>query len=202
MTKKNDIGTLFENKLKEGEQSPNSNLWKKIDTSLEKEERKKKKLLFYWTMGLGIFSLIGFWILFGNSFTTPMPPINPSTQSVKTEINNNQDFKNEESSSKINVDSTGLELTKTKKMLEVNTVEKDSIEQVEISRKISENSPIPASKKNTIDETFQVSKKYYYYNSSDGKQIVTENKNEIDSLATRFKKEIDSTNLNKKDTLN
>ena len=52
-------------------------------------------------------------------------------------------------------------------------------------------------KRKSIDEIYTVSEKYYYYNSKDGKQIVTNNKNEIDSLISKQHKSLDSIKIKK-----
>ena len=57
-----------------------------------------------------------------------------------------------------------------------------------------------SSDKTSVDETFTVSKKYYYYNSKDGKQLVTTNKKDIDSIIAEAYKNIDTTTVKREDS--
>ena len=54
MEEKKDIGQFFKDKLKDGEKSPSTDLWDRINTSLDKEDRLRKNSIPYWIMGLGI----------------------------------------------------------------------------------------------------------------------------------------------------
>ena len=89
------------------------------------------------------------------------------------------------------------------KLLRITTSKEDSIIKTKIVSEINSKteSKNPSSKKKNIDETYKVSKKYYYYNSKDGKQLVTENKKTIDSLILEATKTLDSTTTEKTDSL-
>jgi opacity protein-like surface antigen len=63
MKRKEDIGTLLKKKLKGAEKIPESGLWGKISDSLDKEDRKKRRFLYFWLggAGLGILMLLLLW---------------------------------------------------------------------------------------------------------------------------------------------
>ncbi|MCG2418222.1 hypothetical protein K8089_04240 [Aequorivita sp. F47161] len=204
MAKKNDIGTLFENKLKEGEKAPNNTLWAKINTSLEKKERKRKKLFLYWLTGGAIVGLIGLWMIFSTSFNATKSKIDSISNTVIKDTLNNIEVENDKTSD-LNIlnDSLSSKENSAKKVLEITDLKLDSIHKTKTTLdKTSKNNLInPLSEKNRIEETFKVSEKYYYYNSRDGKQIVIENKNEIDSIISKSKIAADSIIVKKKDSL-
>jgi hypothetical protein len=201
MAKKNDIGTLFENKLKEGEKSPNSALWEKINTSLEKEERKRKKFFFFWLTGGGIVGLISLWVLFSNPFFTATFTDKPNSNTILTEERTViSEPENEKLITSTAIkDSINSEDNDAEKLLELKGIKEDSIQKAKII--IGNKTKSITSKKKSIEETFEVSEKYYYYNSRDGKQIVTESKKTIDSLIFEATKTLDSTMIKKKDSL-
>ena len=47
MGNKQDIGKLFEKKLGAGGKIPKESLWEKINTTLDEEKRKRRRILFY-----------------------------------------------------------------------------------------------------------------------------------------------------------
>ena len=202
MGNKKDIGKLFETKLNAGNKIPKDSLWEKINLSLDEEKRKRKRILFYWWLGGGISVLFGLYLLFGGgNFLNPNTQIpleqdsseqnsfsNSEKENLETTFNileeDSLKFKNkgEENLSKIeNTNESGI----------VNNSEKTS--KTTSEKKIQKGSQ----KRKSIDETYTVSEKYYYYNSKDGMQIITTNKNEIDSLVSKQYKSLDSTTIKK-----
>tara|TARA_R110002050_G_scaffold297955_2_gene460235 strand:- start:35 stop:655 length:621 start_codon:yes stop_codon:yes gene_type:complete len=204
MAKKKDIGTLFEKKLKEGEKSPNNNLWEKINTSLDEQDRKRKRGFFYWFAGAGALLLIGL-VIFGNNFIIPDNAASQEDIAVPKKDESELSIENHETSD-LNYqqkDSILLQNSEGEKLLRITASKEDSINRTKIVSEIkSKNEPKSSSSKNkNIDETYKVSKKYYYYNSKNGKQLVTENKNTIDSLMLEATKNLDSTTTEKPDSV-
>lgn len=202
MGQKEDIGQLFEKKLNHAKKIANPSLWEKISASLDEENRRKKRMLFYWLMGGGISVLFGLLVLFGNkSFNNSSSPSNQdsipkleqskrfsendnSANSVEI-LEENSRIGNEEKLSGILLSEEIKDTNKIKNPLNKN-ITKQSTASNRNSRK---NNPHPKS----ADENFTVTKNYYYYNSKNGKQLVTKNKEEIDSLISKQNQTVDST---------
>jgi hypothetical protein len=210
MGQKKDIGQLFENKLNHAKKIPNTSLWEKINASLDEEKRRKKRLFLYWLVSGGISVLLGLLLLFGNEmfFSSSLPkhqntvPLNEQSNTISENENgenaveisteNSQTIKNtgEEKLTRIILPEENRESSESGNPLDKNA----SAQSVAAENKSIKNK----SKHKSTDENFTVTKNYYYYNSKDGKQIVTKNKDEIDSLISEHYKSLDST-VSKKD---
>tara|TARA_R110000851_G_scaffold298770_1_gene454327 strand:- start:42052 stop:42675 length:624 start_codon:yes stop_codon:yes gene_type:complete len=205
MGEKKDIGKLFENKLHKGKKVPKNTLWEKINTSLDEEKHRRKRIFYYWISGGVILTLLGAFLLFGNSDflkinSTVTKKHNEILENTVSSSEKGDDFKSTET---LPIDSISSEV-QDEKLYKITTAEENP--SVNSSQKLKEKKSINNAEKRTsisksLDETFTVSEKYYYYNSRDGKQIVTEDKKEIDSLILKTKNELDSANIKKKDTL-
>ncbi|SRX54518.1 hypothetical protein [Aequorivita sp. CIP111184] len=206
MGQKKDIGALFENKLNDGKKIPNKSLWEKINTSLDEEKRRKKRILFYWLIGGGVSVLLGLVLMFGSELFLHS---NLQTQENKNSLTEENNTYTKKESLKtvienLKVDSLNFKKNGDEKLFRnPNALEIRTANEIEKSSQIdSENKTKKStSKKNNIDETYTVSKKYYYYNSKDGKQIVTNSKSEIDSLILKEYKSSDTTATKKNDSL-
>ncbi|KXN98861.1 hypothetical protein LS48_09945 [Aequorivita aquimaris] len=205
MGEKKDIGKLFENKLNKGKKAPKNTLWEKINTSLDEEKHRRKRIFYYWISGGVILTLLGAFLLFGNS---DFLKINSTVTKKYNEILENtvsssEKVGNVKSTETLPIDSLSAEL-QDEKLSKIATVEENqpvnSLQKSEGKESIN-TSEKKVSKSKSLDETFTVSEKFYYYNSRDGRQIVTQDKKEIDSLILKNKNELDSANIKKKDTL-
>ncbi len=205
MGEKKDIGKLFENKLNKGKKAPKNTLWEKINTSLDEEKHRRKRIFYYWISGGVILTLLGAFLLFGNS---DFLKINSTVTKKHNEILENtvsssEKVDNVKSTETLPIDSLSAEL-QDEKLSKIATVEENqpvnSLQKSEGKKSIN-TSEKKVSKSKSLDETFTVSEKFYYYNSRDGRQIVTQDKKEIDSLILKNKNELDSANIKKKDTL-
>ncbi len=195
-----DIGKLFETKLNTGKKIPNESIWKKINASLDEEKRKRKRILFYWWLGGGISFLSGLFLLFGiGNFLNTNSQIPLENNSLEQKPLSTLDKEHNDESIKILEDSLRYKNKDGEKLSKIET-ENDhkTINDTENPSTVSEKDrQKSSSKRKSIDEIYTVSEKYYYYNSKDGKQIVTNNKNEIDSLISKQYKSLDSTNTKK-----
>lgn len=205
MGEKKDIGKLFENKLNKGKKAPKNTLWEKINTSLDEEKHRRKRIFYYWISGGVILTLLGAFLLFGNS---DFLKINSTVTKKHNEILENtvsssEKIDNVKSTETLPIDSLSAEL-QDEKLSKIATVEENqpvnSLQKSQGKKSIN-TSEKKVSKSKSLDETFTVSEKFYYYNSRDGRQIVTQDKKEIDSLILKNKNELDSANIKKKDTL-
>ncbi|WP_347373052.1 hypothetical protein [Aequorivita sp. Q41] len=202
MGQKKDIGTLFKDKLNDGKKAPTESLWKKVNTTLDKEKNRKKRIFFYWFTGVSLFLLLGIAFLYRNGY-------------FKNTISENQlqnNSKIEQSTTPANVvtreqlfkiskkDSTIVKSEIKEKIVLAETTPQTSKQTklIETDSKTKNNS----SKNSIIDETTIVSRKYYYYSSNDGKQLVTDSKEKIDSLLSGKIKNTDTLNVKKIDSLN
>ena len=203
MGQKKDIGKFFENNLNQGKKAPDQSLWGKINTSLDEEERKRKRN-FYWLVGGAITVLLGLILLFGNNFdaetsSTQEPDhIKLSDQNGTAETDTDQTtFPKQDADSLRIQNSRDERLSKiaTSKLEETQNAN-ENVSKNSRKMKVKNNS----SDKTSVDETFTVSKKYYYYNSKDGKQLVTTNKQDIYSIIAVAYKNIDTTTVKREDS--
>jgi len=206
MGQKKDIGQFFENKLNDGKSTPNKHLWDKINTSLDEEKRRKKRMFFYWFVGGGASVILGFALLFGIGFFKNTESFAPKE---KTPVVEDLDSKSKKDSEEIifdtsEKDSLGIHKRQEEKLSKINSstesvkkLETESSSEKNYNKKINSFSTT----KKPVDETFSVAEKYYYYNSRNGKQIVTENRKEIDSIVLEAYRKIDSTGFKMKDSL-
>lgn len=187
MKQEKDIGQFFKNKLNKGEKTASESLWEKINTSLNQEQRKRKKILFYWLIGGGSIVLLGLFLLFNNGyFSQPnshSPERNASSVGEPFPASHKE---NNEVLMKISpIDSSIIKNDQNEKLTKILLIEENSTISVPENpkKKNSEKKTKKSTPKSkSLGETFSVSEKYYYYNSRDGKQVITENKKEIDSL--------------------
>jgi hypothetical protein len=200
MAEKKDIGELFENKLSEGVKTPQDSLWGKINTSLNKELRRKKRVILFWTLGTGLSLALIFFIIFNYEAKTldvnktdsnskentstilkkesSLENVYPNENLQNDQLNNQvPSEKNSEDLKKITFGDSLITAKKNSKVPEKNLSGEDGSKQ----KMSNEKNSVP-SKKNTVDESFSVTKKYYYYNSKNKNQIITTNKSVIDSL--------------------
>jgi len=206
MGQKKDIGKLFETKLSAGKKIPTESLWEKINTSLDEEKRKRKRILFYWWLGGGISVLFGLYLLFGaGNFLNQNSQIPPENNTSENNSFSNLEKENTETTLNISEeDSLQFKNKSEEKLSKIETTENLStiIETENTSKTTSKKQNQKGSSKGkSIDEIYTISEKYYYYNSKDGKQMVTANKNEIDSLVSQQYKSLDSVPTKKIDSI-
>lgn len=207
MGQKEDIGQLFEKKLNQAKKIANPCLWDKISASLEEENRRKKGMLFYWFIGGGITVLLGLLVLFGNkAFPIKQDSVPKVEQSKTFSENGNSDnpVGISEENPPISNNETGEKLSRVLISADIsdtinikNPINKDIPKQ---SINTYRNAPRNNSRNKSAEENFTVSKNYYYYNSKNGKQFVTKNKELIDSLISKQYQTLDTTVLKKENT--
>ncbi len=204
MGNKKDIGKLFETKLSAGNKIPKESLWEKINTSLDEEKRKRKRLLIYWWLGGGISVLLGLVLLFGaGNFLNQNSQI--PLENNSSEQNSFSNFETENTDTIVNISKEDSFLIKNngeEKLPKIEDLNESVLNNSEEPIKMSSKKKIQkgSSKGKSIDEIYTVSEKYYYYNSKDGKQIITNKKQEIDSLVSQHYKSLDSTTTKKMET--
>jgi|26BtaG_2_1085354.scaffolds.fasta_scaffold00209_1 low affinity Fe/Cu permease len=195
MEEKKDIGQFFKDKLKDGEKSPSTDLWDRINTSLDKEDRLRKNSFPYWIMGLGITLLfiLGF-IFYTSNF------IESDSDSLKKENTIKAQAPvlatpSESNEDRININYSLDEVSENKNLSEIESKIDDSIKNSVARPK--KNMVVSMEKESlpkiaeTID-SYRVSKKYHYYNSEDGEEWSTSDKNLIDSLLYKNDVKLDS----------
>lgn len=198
-----DVGEFFENKLNKGKKIPSESLWEKINTSLDTEKLRKKRILFYWFLGGSIPIILGLLLLYSNiNFSQSHPheqknqnpvvrqsdislePDNKKIPEILKEDTLISTNKNEERLQKIVITNQDSKLNENEKSTNITS----KIQQKNSGNKSKNN----ISTDNAIDENFTITKNYHYYNSENNKTIVTKNINEIDSLIFEQYKFLDS----------
>ena len=216
-----DIGELFEKKLSKGKKKPSESVWEKINTSLDAEKSRKKRILYTWLVGAGLIGVFVLFLVLNNE--SPLQSNSPKQQD-HTIVTNQSDISSDPSIEKEKEDNDTKELFKalkedtlivtnknrekdpeiaiTNQDSELNEKEKSSNIKSKIQQKDSGNkSKNNITTGNTFDKNSTVTKNYYYYNSQNNQTIVTQNKNEIDSLISEQNKFLDSVTTSKIDSL-
>lgn len=186
MKKKDDIGVLLKEKLAGIQKSPDAFLWNKINTTLDQEEKKRRRLMYLWFTGVGIGSLFLLLFVFSPSLTrnnaTETPPIEDVISIPAEKASNaNKDASYE-------VDNTALPSNASETAsddMKLDVPEKNTSE-ANTSKKRGTHSK--KGKHILLDSVTT----YRYYNSSDGTQVETTDKRIIDSLLINSKNIRDS----------
>ncbi|MBZ0328051.1 MAG: hypothetical protein K8F54_10635 [Altibacter sp.] len=182
MKKKDDIGVLLKEKLAGIQKSPDAFLWNKINTTLDQEGKKRRRLMYLWFTGVGIGSLFLLFFVFSPSLTrnntTETPPIEDVT-SIPAEkaSKSNRDVSSKEDNTVL--PSNASETAPNEMKLDVpekNTSEENTKKKTRTDRK--------QGNQILLDSVTT----YRYYNSSDGTQVETTDKRIIDSLLINSKK--------------
>lgn len=198
MRQMKDVGKIFENKLNNEKKQPSESAWEKINTSLDAEKLRKKKVLYTWLVGTGLISLFLLFLVFNNESLLQR---NSSSEQDNIPINNHSNISTEPLSESTGEKNEFREIYKNSKNASSNfpnEIEEKSNENSEWNEKeeYSETKSlikeIGSEKESKVNEptnkienkNFTVSKTYYYYDSKTGKTIVTQNKNKIDSLVS------------------
>lgn len=197
-----DVGKIFENRLNDGKKAPSKSVWGKINTSLEVEKLRKKRILYNWLVGGGLFGVFVLFLVFNNIslFQSKSPKdqnnipimnqsdISSDPASGQTDYDNgNREILENSQEDKPGVKTEMEEKSSHSVKLNENKKQNDQKESFEVNTELQ---PTASGKKSNNkvspdqfeDKSFTVSENYYYYNSANGKQLVTKSKEEIDSL--------------------
>lgn len=221
MGQKKDIGELVEKKLSKGKEKPHESVWERINSSLETERLRKKRVLYSWLVGTGLFSALLLFIALNNE---GLLQSNFPKQQNDIPLTNHSSNSSEQSTEKTGEESYTNEVLKTAKEdtsiitreeekrtsefavtnenLKLDEKEgvsslKPKIKQYDSKKKVKNN----RSTGDTFDEDYRVTKNYHYYNSKMKQTIVTQDKREIDSLISEQNKSLDSISTSKTDSL-
>lgn len=209
-----DVGNIFENKLDKGEKKPSENVWEKINTSLDSEQLRKKRILYNWVVGAGILSVLVLFLVFNyenisqSNSAAPQDNIpikihsNNSSESSTKRAGEEKELKEafkisleDTSEEKDNIEKNSSDLEKSNRNSELSAKENYKKTQSQSTKKSSENKPeFSGSGTQSENKNFTVSKNYYYYDSKTGKTLVTQSKNKIDSLIAERHIPLDSVN--------
>ena len=148
MKQKEDIGTLFEKRLKEAKRSPNKGLWERINTTLEEESKRRRRVLWLWSGGIGI-ALLLIALLVVNPFSFSGSSSETDTNTLKASPS--KDEVNTEPTSDINLNATELSSSEDELKAEPNSAIDAHITEVSSSDdnlRTKANSDIPSTEKN------------------------------------------------------
>lgn len=191
MGQNKEIGEVFASKLKDAKKSPSKELWQRVDNSLVKQGKIKNRI--YWFVS-GSILLIGVFLIFEVNVSNDNPHYTEENFPLENEtilpIEHYQDREEDENETvepnRITLDNKN---SNPKAENVVNKIEDETQKEIEDDLKSKNNKSL---KTESIDNTYEVKKNYYYYNSEDGKNIVTENIEIIDSLVNKKQQETDS----------
>jgi hypothetical protein len=221
MEHKEDIGKLIEKRLTEAKQTPKENIWDKINASLDKEMKRKKRVLFLWTTGMSSLLLVLLLIYFTkptffNNLNTinDSPVINNTSSerntlktdnSIEDDLTTNVDEADslkatienlkEDDNTNITTDSyTVLKGSKNELNItseEIKTKRKDKLQNTEKQTTILSKTKY-SPKEEIIDNGYTIDTNYRYYNSKNNETIITTDKKIIDSLLKQNEKRVDT----------
>ncbi|QAA82844.1 hypothetical protein EI546_14455 [Aequorivita sp. H23M31] len=210
MGKKKDIGAFIESKLDGGKSSPNEKLWDRVNHSLDSEKYTKRNHL-YWIAGGLILLSIGLFLVANENFLQTDLPAEEQNVTITTKLNPSSGKDHNKTTIPISKEDS-LNFKKEEEIFSEITLSEECLEKIE-----TEDSPKTTHSVQTKDsgnkskkdklvndsggQNFTVTTKYYYYNSEDEKQMVTTDKNKIDSLMSRKQNSLDSINAKKIDSL-
>lgn len=209
-----DIGKFFEDRLSDGKKKPSNDVWEKIDKSLTAERQKRKKIFYTSLVGGGLVSIFLLFLLFTNegiiqNISPNQEKNNPITKRVEHSSESSVKYTEDNIEKKISSNISKKEHTSLTPEIEeefsqpnnLNSVsglgkgENQSVHNKKIHEaKTKRNLDNKPSMDQFEDESFIVSKNYYYYNSEDGSAIITKNKKEIDSIIADKNKARDTIN--------
>ncbi|MBT0607294.1 hypothetical protein [Aequorivita echinoideorum] len=195
MGQKEDIGKLFESKLSQGKKAPSNMLWEKIDTTLDEQDQRRKRVIVYWLLGSVILVfLTGFFIFnFGMDNSNPQNSQNETEVPLENNISTESEKLEQMDSEKDSLENSSEIIISKRELISSET--KFENEEIKAQKNESKSAKYSSEKnaiRKMIDEDFTVSKKYYYYDSKSGKQIVTTSKAGMDSIVAAATKSIDS----------
>ncbi len=209
MKNEKEIGNAFEKKLEGATKQAPPAMWEKINESLDHRDRRRKRAFWIWGAGILLIGLLGIYIITDLNDNpidlVDTQQINNSndknSSTTPSEIDNNKEINPGETLNKKYIEGEISEGTTTK--TDGQMVPKDDNE-IEISEeKATQSTPKPKkTKERVIDEDYEVTKNYRYYNSKTKEDIITENKKLMDSVVQKniqLQKSLDSiTELNSK----
>lgn len=181
MKTKKDIGSHIEFTLKSAIKTPSSELWGRIENSLEQKKKRRRFFLFWAMGGIGVLVVGGF-VLF------PLEQRMNSASETLEERNHSQ-LKKELAQPNAQDDETlTLETTGDASIVSAVDIseENEKIEQLDTSTNTSTYQypePTQRNNKDTWDrQENKVKTTYYYYNSESNTNVSTLQKQELDSL--------------------
>lgn len=171
MEDKKDIGKHFRDRIDESEADAPEILWERIDDTLERKKKQKKR--FFWliltTIGLVVTGVVYFGILHGDSEIMTSETDEPDSEERVTE--------NRETTAEIETTST------------TTTAEKEAEETEEEGEIVEKGTK---TKQKTVLDSFTESETtYYYYRSSDEEKIITTDRSRVDSVIKEYKNRVE-----------
>ena len=192
-----DIGSVVEKKLKAAQKSPTNQLWERIDATLEKESKKRRRFVwfFYGISGIVAVLLLFYGIKYGGNVTRDT--VDKSKIISERDSEGTPEAVND-SSEIITSTSTDNLNPNTEETSEASIDAKIPVDNEKTTKDVTKNSlnnkkPKTSKKTTNIEESYEVKTTYYYYNSELDKQVQTHDKNIIDSLMQVTTNRLDST---------
>lgn len=212
MGKKKDIGAFIESKLSGGKNVANDKVWNKINQSLDRENYQPKRNHFYWVAGGTVLLSLGIFLLVVNeNFYRSNLPVEENDKTITIQSESSSKKTHDQPTIGVSKEDSlnfkkGEEILSETKLAEENLVKIETENSLKTTGSAKSKDSGNRSKKDkpsneSNDQNFTVSTKYYYYNSEDDKQMVTTDKNKIDSLMSGKQETLDSIETKKNDSL-
>ncbi|RDK84197.1 hypothetical protein [Marinirhabdus gelatinilytica] len=200
-----DIGNLLKNRLENAEKAPKQTLWERLDNSLEKREKKRRRAAWLWFTGtLLILALLIFGgaTMFQDSGKdaephAETPPVTKSKNeenSTETRLENTNGSSLEKDTSTAQTDNTETPTatnTKENQKLDTeNSPEDKSATTTNNSQKVTNTTTKKTPTEEVTKDGFTITTKHQYYNSDLDTTTVSMSKAEIDSLVAANKRKM------------
>ncbi|PKA82339.1 hypothetical protein ATE92_0467 [Ulvibacter sp. MAR_2010_11] len=197
MEKKKDIGALVAQKLREATKTPNDGLWDKINASLDANEKKRRRFLYFLFGGVGLVTLLLLTIAVPLMEDTPGSPNENlvTTTTLETQENTSEgvgNVENDEDLVNIPEEISNIEASEfpseeiqdnfSKQNLSSETKATTTLKLSEKSKPVNSEKKVVHSLKPAKTKQKDSVTTYVYFNSKDGIQIETTRKSVIDSL--------------------
>lgn len=200
MENNKDIGKMVAETMEQGLKSPKASLWDRLDNSLEKREKKRRRALWFWYTGTGVLILLilGIWGFSNHTLKyTKRAPVTSSeivTNDIESVDENKESIisQTSEVSETTEIETLKQETHNTNEENTITSIQQGSIKPKETKantpqEKISEGQP----KTDTMTENgFTVKTNHSYYNSDIDTTVVSTNKKQIDSLVRTNKQKM------------
>lgn len=192
MENSNDIGKKIAQRLKGAEFTPDNAVWDKIEATLDRKKRRKRFFLFYTLGALGLLALL---IGFSNKFDNDEKPSEQEKPIMTATDTENHDGINKNKDSNVDTSENSVISEEISSEEDLKNRIEDSekeIPQKKLSRKVKAGE--------VLDSFSQSSTTYYYFRSEDNREVITEDKEVIDSLMNAVDKDIQK-NMKRKDSI-
>ncbi|WP_432411673.1 hypothetical protein [Rasiella sp. SM2506] len=189
MEHKKDIGDLLKDRLNNAQKAPSKTLWERLDNSLDKREKKRRSIIWFWYGGAGVF--LALLLLAGVLATPSSTSLDGNTSEISTEenrtkMNNKTETEIKTSLNNKVVTQDGTEIIVSNEGTNITTPDTSGADTTtpvsKATQKIVDKTNTTPSKAPVTEDGFTVITTHEYYNSDLDTTTTSHNKQKIDSL--------------------